>query len=292
LLVVGAGSAGTALALALRRREWPVHALVSRSRQRAEERRAVVGAGVALSLDALLAGALPETPVLLLLSVPDRHLAELAERLASLAWPAGGVALHLSGSVELDALAPLRRAGFALGAAHPLHSFVDPERDVAALAGCVVAVEAEPAARDTLAAFTDALGARGFALAPGRRAAWHAAATHACNHLVALLDQSLDLMQSAGLPRDDARAALLPLMRATLGNLEHHTPGGALTGPVVRGDAPVVARHLDALRHEHSDLARGYRALARRALQLAETERALDPSLVATLRELLAEPES
>ena len=60
----------------------------------------------------------------------------------------------------------------------------------------------------------------------------------------------------------------------------------------VRGDAPVVARHLEALRHEDSDLARGYRALARRALRLAESDRALAPDLVAALRDLLAEPES
>ncbi|GJM21189.1 MAG: NADP oxidoreductase [Planctomycetota bacterium] len=291
LFVVGAGAAGTALALALRRTEWPLHSLVSRTRAKAEERSRQVGGGAALALDELLAGDLPREPVLLLLSVPDRLLESLAAQLARLSWP-GGVALHLSGSAELATLAPLRAAGFALGAAHPLHSFVDPERDADALTRAVIAVEAEAAARAQLQAFTSALGARAFQLAPGSRAAWHAAATHGCNHLVALLDQSLDLMQSAGLPRDDARAALLPLLRATLDNLEHHAPAQALTGPVVRGDVEVVTRHLDALSHEHIDVARGYRALARRALQLAEHGRALDPTLADALRRALAEPSS
>ena len=41
--------------------------------------------------------------------------------------------------------------------------------------------------------------------------------------------------------------ALLPLVRATVDNVDALGPADALTGPVARGDADTVARHLDAL---------------------------------------------
>ena len=127
-------------------------------------------------------------------------------------------------------------------------------------------------------------GLRGLVAA---HAAWHAGATHASNHLVALVDQALDLLQHAGLDRDTGRAALLPLLSSTVENLREHQPGQALTGPVVRGDADVVARHLEALKETSPELASAYKALARRALDLARRERNLDDLLAKQIESAL-----
>lgn len=288
LIVVGAGAAGTAIARAARAAGLPLAALACRSVDRARERAALAGGGQALDLAGLLAAG-SAGPALLLLGVPDRAIAEVAARLAGRPWPAGCVALHLSGSVAVEALAPLRARGVALGAVHPLKSFVDPVRDAASMAGTVAALEGEPAALAAAGELARALGWRTFRLAPGSRAAWHAAAAHACNHLVALLDQSLDLMERAGLPRDEARAALLPLLRGTLDNLAELPPERALTGPVARGDADVVRAHLAALAAAAPDVQAAYRALAVRALRLAAA-RGLPPAALAELRAALPEP--
>lgn len=292
LVVVGAGAAGTALAVALKRSEWPIHALVCRTRASAKASAREVGAGLALEFAELASAARPEGAALLLVAVPDRHIEEVATELARQSWPEGSVALHLSGSVEVDALSALAARGLATGGLHPLRSFVEPARDATALPGTVMAVDGDEAALALAEELAERLGGRPFRLAPGARAAWHAAATHAANHLVALVDQSLDLMQRAGLERDEGRAALLPLLRSALDNLAHAPPGRALTGPVVRGDDAVVARHLAALSDEREDLPRAYRALARRALQLAREERSLDPERARRLQDLLAEPDA
>ncbi|HTE06266.1 MAG TPA: DUF2520 domain-containing protein, partial [Planctomycetota bacterium] len=210
--------------------------------------------------------------------------------LAGRPWPAGSVALHLSGSVEVSALAPLAHAGLATGGLHPLRSFVDPEHDARSMAGVVAALEGEPAALALAEQLAARLGMIAFRLAPGARPAWHAAASHACNHLVALLDQALDLMEHAGLARDAARAALLPLMAGTLENLARHAPAEALTGPIVRGDVPAVERHLHALAGAAPDVREAYLALARRALALAVAGRGLDERAAAALRESLGAP--
>lgn len=285
LVVVGAGAAGTALARALASAGQPVERVACRTTERAAERARLVGAGRPVPIDGLAPSG-PD-PVLLLIGVPDRHLADQAAALARPSWPAGSVALHLSGSVEVETLAPLRGAGCAVGGLHPLKSFVDPERDAASLAGTVCAVEGDPPAVEAAEVLAQRCQARPFRLAPGSRPAWHAAAAHAANHLVALLDQALDLAASAGLDRDQARAALLPLMAGTLDNLAHHPPGQALTGPVVRGDVPVLSRHARALAGRDDDLPRTYRALAERALDLARHHRDLSPEDAAALAAVL-----
>jgi predicted short-subunit dehydrogenase-like oxidoreductase (DUF2520 family) len=75
------------------------------------------------------------------------------------------------------------------------------------------------------------------------RAAYHAAATIASNHLVALLGQAERVAATAGVPLD----AYMGLVRATVDNVAELGPRAALTGPVRRGDDATVARHLSAL---------------------------------------------
>ena len=106
------------------------------------------------------------------------------------------------------------------------------------------------------------LGLRPFRVAADQRAEYHAAATIASNHLVALLGQAARVADAAGVPAE----ALLPLVRAAIDNVDALGAGDALTGPVARGDADTVARHLDAL---PPDERATYRALAREALRLS-----------------------
>jgi len=287
LIVVGAGAAGTAVARAARAAGWPLEAIVCRTPARARERAALAGGGTPLGFGELLArGA--AGPSLLLITVPDRAIPEAAAALAGRAWPPGSIALHLSGSVDVEALAALRARGLAVGGCHPLKSFVDPARDAAGMAGTVAAVEGDAPALAVAESLATTLGWRAFRLAPGARAAWHAAASHACNHLVALLDQALDLMVRAGLTRDEAQAALLPLQRGTLDNLDRLPPAQALTGPVARGDVEVVRGHLAALAAAPPDVRAAYRALAGRALELARA-RGLPAATADELRALLDE---
>jgi predicted short-subunit dehydrogenase-like oxidoreductase (DUF2520 family) len=71
--------------------------------------------------------------------------------------------------------------------------------------------------------------------------------------------------------------ALLPLVRASVDNVEALGAHEALTGPVARGDADTVVRHLDAL---PADEQAAYRALAHEALRLSGRD---DPALHAVI---------
>jgi len=70
----------------------------------------------------------------------------------------------------------------------------------------------------------------------------------------------------AGLSPAEARRNALPILRQTLANYTRLGPAGAFSGPIVRGDAPVVRQHLKELKKVPEARA-VYLALARAGLR-------------------------
>ena len=99
-------------------------------------------------------------------------------------------------------------------------------------------------------------------------AAYHCAAALASNYLVATIDAAAHVLAGAGVSAAQAAQALVPLGEGALRNVAAKGTTDGLTGPVRRGDAATVQRHLEALRGK-PDLAEIYRALARRAVEIA-----------------------
>ena len=129
----------------------------------------------------------------------------------------GQAMVHTSGALDADVLAPAMAAGTQVGAFHPLVAFADTERAVAALHGATVAIEADDQLAALLAEMAEALGARPVRLAPGSKAAYHAAAVLAAGGFVALLDAIATLGRVAGLDEAGALAIYGPLIEGTLG---------------------------------------------------------------------------
>jgi predicted short-subunit dehydrogenase-like oxidoreductase (DUF2520 family) len=119
------------------------------------------------------------------------------------------------------------------------------------------------------------------------RPLYHAALAHGANHLVTLTNEALDRLRDAGVRHPER--VLGPLLRAALENTLAHADA-ALTGPVVRGDAGTVARHLAVLRRVAPDSVATYLALARRTADRAIAGGRLRPVDAEPLLEVLAHP--
>ena len=188
-------------------------------------------------------------PDLVLLCVPDRAIAEVAQSLEPGPWVA-----HVSGATSLAALSPhTRRFGL-----HPLQTFT-LARGAEQLDGAFAAVTAENDEASELAFWlARVLGLEPFPLADEKRDAYHAGAAIASNYLVTLRRAAGSLLEAAGAPPH----ALDPLMRRTIEN------GFELTGPIARGDWATVDTHVAAIRRERPELEAMY-------VELAETTKAL-----------------
>ncbi len=239
------------------------------------------GSEVAQSIDAL-AGV-----DLVLLCVADRSIGEVAERLAAVdrAPTGGAVALHTSGYHGPAVLAPLTAAGWSVGVLHPLVSFPRGARGLERLDGAWYSLEGTPEACSAGADLVQRLGGRVLPLAEGQRAAYHAAATLAANGLVSIVDLALEALGEAA-PRAQARGALSHLLRTVLLELEERDTAAILSGPIPRGDAAVVAGHLETLVGEPR---RAYLLLARRALELARRRSDVPSAALEEVDRLLAE---
>lgn len=222
----------------------------------------------------------------LLLAVPDRALSEVAYEIAMTGHaPAGCAALHLSGALSADVLAPLHAAGYSVGSLHPLRSLADPWAGADLLAGATFGLSGEPGAVAAGRRIAAALGGRPILVGPRERPLYHAAAVEASNYLVTLFASGLELMGQAGVSEADAAPALLDLMRGTLDNLEHLGASAALTGPIARGDVETVRLHLSRLSGPERTL---YCALGRATLDLARAA-GLDEERAEDLASLLAD---
>lgn len=234
-----------------------------------------------------LAAALGRATVVLL-AVPDAAIRATASAVAG-ALPGGAApaVVHLSGALGLDELAPAAARGCAVGSLHPFQPFASV-RPPEAFAGSTVAIEAGDAAvLARLRALAAAIGARPRHVRDDQRVLYHAAAVVASAHVVALASQARRLLVELGFDDEEALAALLPLLRGAAVNLEQRGLPDALSGPLRRGDADTVARHVAELaRLDAPDLLDAYLALSREGVRLAAGT-GLDAEGVARLRGVL-----
>lgn len=264
--VIGAGPVATALAGALRLGGVPVLGLWAR--RAAQARLAGSTAGVA-AFSSAPPDILLEADIVLL-AVRDQVIGEVAQMLLGtglvnkrhvLLHCAGAAAAHTVLGVVADQVA-------GIGTLHPLSAIADGRAAMRTLKGTVFGVEGDERGRAAAGRLVSALAGVVLALDSSQMAAYHAAAALASNYLVAALDAAAATLASAGVEPEAAARALLPLAEGALRNVSARGTTMGLTGPVRRGDAPTIQRHLEALR-DQPELAEIYRALARRAVDIA-----------------------
>ena len=233
LALVGPGKVGSSVARWLLARGATL-VVVARQRAAALPRWARAAGARAAALDELATADCD----LLLIAAPDAAVEAIAAALA--ARPQAPVALHTSGLLTAEALAPLRRAGSAVGGLHPLRAF--PRPLPAASLRTFFALQGDAAALAMARRIAEALGAPHAEVPGSARALYHLAATWAAGGAVTLLGAAVDLHASAGV---DAAAALGlgELARGALAAVaDPARPAASLSGPLARGEPTYLAQ--------------------------------------------------
>jgi predicted short-subunit dehydrogenase-like oxidoreductase (DUF2520 family) len=262
ITIVGPGNLGSGLALALRAAGYPIAAIVSRDTPAARHRAQALARQVGARATTLAAASLPGDVVWICL--PDDALAACARTLAAKKGWQGKIALHPSGALSSDVLAPLRRRGAAVASIHPMMSFV--RGSVPALAGVTFAVEGDARAVHVARRMAADLGGRVFSIRKSRKPLYHALGAFSSPLIVASLAVAGRVARAAGVPVASVPATIGPILQATLRNYLAHGPAAAFSGPLKRGDVATVRKHLRVLRRV-PDAREVYVALARSALR-------------------------
>ncbi|MFC1629258.1 Rossmann-like and DUF2520 domain-containing protein [Gemmatimonadota bacterium] len=282
---IGPGRVGCAMSRALSELGFPAVAVGGGNRGRAEVLAQELGAEVIMDPFT----GLGDRARLIVLTPPDRELDKAALSLhAGAELGRGGCLLHTSASLPSSILGSADREGnFFLLSFHPLKPFPDRDRDLRHFIDILIAIEGDDQAFHLGESLALLLGANPIRLSSDVKCAYHAAGVLALTGVMALAFAA-DLMgDSMGLNREFMTKGILPGMHAAIDAVETHGLPDGLTGPVSRGDANVIADHLEVLAESNPELVPLYRQVLLLTLRIAQESGQLDGETAATLHSLL-----
>ena len=259
---IGTGTIGSALALTLHSRGYPVVAVSSRYHASARKLAQAINGCSAVTDNQEVA----DSAEFVFITTPDDVIAPVASQTK---WHQGQYVVHCSGADTTDILEPARKGGAYVGVFHPLQTFAGAREALENIPGSTFTLEAKEPILGILQDIASTLGGHWIELKAGDKAAYHAAAVIACNYLVTLVKMATDLWQTFGIPREKATRALLPLIRGTVHNIETIGIPRCLTGPIARGDSGTIKKHLEALEKVSPDMLTTYKELGLRTIPIA-----------------------
>ena len=277
---IGAGRAGTVLALALHDRGYPVSAVASRTPASAQALAARMEGCTAHETAQRVA----DDCDLVFITTPDDAIEAIAR---DVRWRTGTGAVHCSGAKSASALEAAREQGALIGSFHPMQTFPGTDQEGAELSGVAFAVEGLPPLLDILKEMARGLGGWPVEIQPQDRALYHLSGFLACGAAVALLAQAAELWKAMGYSREQGLEVLLPLLKTTVDNLGNQGIPASLTGPISRGDTGTVQRHLDALESQAPSVLPLYCQIALGGVTLAREKGGIDDAKESELANLL-----
>lgn len=277
---IGAGTVGTALAHRLCDGGYPVAAVADAVAEAAQRFARMVPGSRILET----AQDVADSVDLVFVTTPDDIIPRVVSQLA---WRAGQSAVHCSGAASLDVLEPARTAGAHVGSFHPCQAFASIEQAIENLPGSTFAIEASPPLFDELAEMAKAIGCDWIKLGPGDKALYHAAAVFASNYFVTVVGVATELFDRFGVPQDRATRVLMPLLEGTLRNIRNVGFPKCLTGPIARGDAGTIRKHIAAFEERAPEVLRLYAELGLAAIPIAVAKGTLSEEQARELREIL-----
>ncbi len=276
--IIGAGKAGTALALSLSRAGYAVTAIASRSPASAYKLADRLPSAVAFDLPQGVVSAAD----LIFITIPDTAIEQVA---SSIRIRPGAMFCHVSAATPIEDLSPLQDQGAQTGVFHPLQA-IGSVTDAAILPGITFAIEAEEPLKSALKEMASRLRCRFVELSGADRVLYHTSAVMASNYLVTLIDLAAGLWEGFA-TRERAVRALLPMVRGTLDNIENTGIPDCLTGPISRGDTVTIKRHLTALVESAPQALDVYRMLGIETIPLAIAKGGIDKEKASELITLL-----
>ena len=203
----------------------------------------------------------------LFLTVPDDLITTVWNQMKDMSLE-GKFICHCSGALSAgDAFPGIDKCGAFGYSVHPLFAVSDKYNSYKELSHAYFVIEGNERHREEISGIFKNLGNEVRYIAAKDKVKYHCAAAVCSNHVVALIQESLELLQECGFDEESALKALTPIM---LGNMQHIVERGtvnSLTGPVERADVKTVEKHLSCLNEKQQML---YRLLSEILISIGE----------------------
>ncbi len=279
---IGAGKVGTALAVRLSGKGYPVVAVYDVNPEAAQNfARVVSGCKVAAGKQDVA-----DAAELVFIPTTDDFINPVASEVK---WRAGQMVVHCSGANTTALLEPARKQGALVGVFHPGQAFTDKKQAIENIAGATFDIEAEEPLLGKFKELAAALDGFWVEVKAADRAVFHVAEELCALFQYLNFKVAVKMMDSINIDEQQAKQILLPLLKATVRNIETFGTGQVLPGPVDRGDAETVKRHIDGLRRTFPRGLPLYRELALQNTYLALEWGSIDQQKTDELQTVLKE---
>jgi len=193
----------------------------------------------------------------------------------------------MSGAGGLDLLDAAQEAGAGVASIHPVQSFSSIDTAIKNIPGSIFGITANKKAQKQARIIVRDLGGIPIMITPDQKPLYHAAACFASNYLVSLLNVVEAIYASVGINEINARRAYLPLIYGTLKSVENAGTIQALTGPIARGDAGTIEKHIAAMEKTQPQYSSLYSALGLVAADIARKKGTLSSQQAKIINDLL-----
>ncbi len=247
ITIIGAGTVGSAFAVALYEKGYPIIGIISRTGSSAIK---LAHAVKCKNVSTQIAD-IPLNTEIIFIAVPDRSIREVAAELAKVKKIKFNklFIVHCSGAHSVDVLDPLKRRTALVGSIHPVQTFPSsgkPSRLQSKLKGIYYGIEGNPEAIDKIQQIVENLGGKSIVLPKELKPLYHVACVMASNYLTMFLNTITELTKKLEMKASWAEV-FGPLMMTTMENVIQSSALLALTGPIVRNDFETLDLHLRTL---------------------------------------------
>jgi predicted short-subunit dehydrogenase-like oxidoreductase (DUF2520 family) len=283
--IVGCGKVGTALGIFLARAGYPPAGFASKSLSSAKHLAGIVFSNHFNDIP----WHITRHADVVFITTPDSAIEDTCTAISqNTGFADHAVVLHCSGALASSVLSSAKTCNAWTGSMHPLQSFASADYRTNPFKGIIVSIEGEDPAVKIAKTIAADLDGTAVTLLTKAKTLYHASAVVASNYLVTLLDLAVQLIQEAGINRQDAFDLLKPLVEGTLLNIEKVGVRKALTGPIARGDVKTVKKHIQEIGFKRPDLLALYKLLGFYTVDIAAAEHAVSESTIQELKRITA----
>ena len=260
--IIGAGKVGTTLGKYLSIHGKNVTGFYSRTHESADEAATFAETETYSSLCKLV-----EESDVIFITTPDGVIPQVWGELLHQDI-SNRIICHFSGSLSSHVFSGREEVGASGISMHPMYAFSDKFHSYEQFHTAYLTLEGDPEAVAVMKPMWEAIGHHVLTLKAEDKIKYHAAAAMASNEMLGLMQASLDILSECGFSEKDSMALLTPLVQGNIASMLEKGCVNALTGPVERGDAQTVQKHLQAL--EGSKAGQIYQSLGSTMVELAK----------------------
>ena len=256
---IGAGHVGTSLGRYFIEQGETVVGYASRTVEQAKDSAELTGTRAFTSNQELVAAC-----DWLFLTVSDTAIPAVFHDIEAMLRP-GMRVFHCSGAASAHLLAANAKRTYAVLSLHPILAF--PSKTTPLDSSTIFTLEGDAEALVAVQATVQRWGNEAPIIKAEQKALYHAACVTCSNLVNGLVHTSQQLFAEAGLSGEVAEQAFRQLFLQNAQNIYAHGPVAALTGPIERGDAATVAKHVAVIPTAYQQT---YRVMSQAVVEVAK----------------------